>query len=187
MGNTPCCEASGADRPSRRKTSSTSSSDEDDEKGALSRTRSARSDKIRIDKALRVPPGTPTAGKKLGKTSSNANLVVTTSNRDTERRARAMKKEAKDAELDSDSSTSSGSDTSDDESEDGFGTPKRSSSKRSEPLGAPRGKKTNSFLDAASDDDDDDGSGGGKRASRSKKSGQKAKKKKDRSKGKRRS
>ena len=69
-------------------------------------------------------------------------------------------------------------------SDDGSRTPKRSSSSRiSEPLGAPRGKKSNSFLRGASDDESDDG----KRASSSKKSGQEKKKKhKDRRKGDRR-
>ena len=185
MGNTPCCEASGADRPAKpSKPSYGSSSDEDggEEENFLSRTQTVRSGSHSIDKALQKP-GTPTAVTKRGKKeqggkkqAKNMNLVIPPASRAQDRRAANMRMAAKAARSDSDS-TSSGSDDSDGSSDDARHTPARKdkeSSRHAQPLGAPRGKKTNSLL--GSDDD--------REASRSRKGGQKKKKKKDKSKGK---
>ena len=192
MGNTPCCEASGAARPAKPSKpaydSSSSDDDEEEEENFLSRTQTVRSGSHSIDKALQKP-GTPTVvmtetkrGKKKEQgdkkqQAKHMNLVIPPASRAQDRRAASMRMAEKAARSDSDS-TSSNSDDSDDSdgsSDDARHTPAKKdkqSSRHAQPLGAPRGKKTNSLL--GSDDD--------REASRSRKGGQK--KKKDKSKGK---
>ena len=158
MGNTPCCEASGASKPPR----SVSWMDEDSSDGSSD---SDDGGKLSIDVAA-LEPGTPSAAKGKGgrteksrkKAATNANLTVEATDRSAMRRKSAMRREAQTQPSDSDSSSdgdsSGGSSTGGEDSSDDEGsrTPTRNSSRPAEPLGAPRGKKTNSFLDDPEDE-----------------------------------
>lgn len=188
MGNMPCCEGGGGNRPSGAAGFSADSSDDsdDEESSFMSRTQTARSGKLSIDTALQ-DPGTPSATKKKGgkasKGSRNANLINPSTDKAADRRRDAMKKADKarrrEEEEDESDSESGGSSDSSGSDSDGARTPPGKSRGAPEPLGAPRGKKHNSLLGGSSDDHDDEDEDDKNRKKKKKK------KKRDKEKGKR--